>query len=67
MSCHHLIILLCVLYCSDRGYGLLGVCVVRLRASGCSLGAVVVSAAALLVLAAFGLALALILTRELLL
>ncbi len=36
----------------------------RLRAPGCGWGLVVVSAAALLLLAALGLALALILTRE---
>ncbi|XP_075905786.1 membrane frizzled-related protein [Nelusetta ayraudi] len=43
--------------------GLLGVCVMRLRAPGCGWGALVVSAAALLVLAAVGLALVLLLTQ----
>ncbi|XP_060929641.1 membrane frizzled-related protein isoform X2 [Limanda limanda] len=43
--------------------GLLGVCVMRLRAPGCGWGVVVVSAAALLLLTALGLALALILTQ----
>lgn len=49
---------------SHLGLGLLGVCVMRLRAPGCGWGALVVSAAALLVLAAVGLALVLLLTRE---
>lgn len=47
---------------SGLGWGLFGVFVMRLRGSGW--GLVVVSAAALLLLAALGLALALILTRE---
>lgn len=53
-----------VLFQYNLGSGLLGVCLMRLRAPGCGWGAVVVSAAALLVLAFLGLALALILTRE---
>ncbi len=55
---------MCALCHSDFGWGLLGVCVMRLRAPGGGWGLVVVSAAALLLLAAIGLALALILTRE---
>ncbi|XP_062328232.1 membrane frizzled-related protein [Osmerus eperlanus] len=43
--------------------GLFGVCVMRLRATWCSWGMVVVSAAALLLMAAVGLALVLILTQ----
>lgn len=50
----------------DPGWGPLRVLVTRLRAPGCGWGAVVVSAAAVLLLAALGLALALILQRELL-
>ena len=46
------------------GWGLFGVCLMRLRGPGCGWWGVVVSAAALLLLAALGLALALILTRE---
>lgn len=46
------------------GWGLFGVCVMRLRAPGCGWGVVLVTAAGLLLLAALGLALALILTRE---
>ena len=53
-----------VLYLPGPGWGLLGVCVMRLRAPGCGWGVVVVSAAVLLLLTALGLALALILTRE---
>lgn len=49
---------------SGPGWGLFGVCVMRLRAPACGWGVVVVSAAALLLLTAIGLALALILTRE---
>ncbi|XP_029301614.1 LOW QUALITY PROTEIN: membrane frizzled-related protein [Cottoperca gobio] len=45
------------------GWGLFGVCVMRLRGPGCGWGVVVFSAAALLLLAAIGLALALILTQ----
>lgn len=48
----------------DPGRGPLRVCVTRLRAPGCGWGAVVVSAAAVLLLAALGLTLALILQRE---
>ncbi|XP_047450766.1 membrane frizzled-related protein [Mugil cephalus] len=48
---------------ASLGWGLLGVCVTRLRGPGRSWGVVVVSAAALLLLAAIGLALALILTQ----
>ncbi|XP_068601928.1 membrane frizzled-related protein [Brachionichthys hirsutus] len=44
-------------------WGLLGVCVMHLRAPGSGWGVVVVSAAALLLLATFGLVLALILTQ----
>lgn len=55
---------MCVLCHLDVGWGLLGVCAMRLRAPGRGWGAVVVSVAALLLLAALGLALALILTRE---
>ncbi|KAM4627312.1 membrane frizzled-related protein [Polymixia lowei] len=43
--------------------GLLGVCLMRLRGSGCSWGVVLVSAAVLLLVAALGLALVLILTQ----
>lgn len=65
LSCHiPTYLCVCVLCHPDLGWGLLGVCVMRLRAPGCGWGAVVVSAAALLLLAALGLALALILTRE---
>lgn len=53
-----------VLVSSDPCWGPLRVCVTRLRAPGCGWGALVVSAAVLLVLAALGLALALILQRE---
>lgn len=52
----------CVLYSSGRG--MFGVCVMRLQGPGCSWGAVVVSAAVLLLVAVLGLALVLILTRE---
>nr|XP_046244494.1 membrane frizzled-related protein [Scatophagus argus] len=48
---------------ANLGWGLFGVCVMRLRAPGCGWGVVVASAVALLLLAAFGLALALILTQ----
>ncbi|XP_023256316.1 membrane frizzled-related protein [Seriola lalandi dorsalis] len=48
---------------ASLGWGLFGVCVMRLRAPGCGWGVVAVSAAALLLLAALGLALALILTQ----
>ncbi|XP_040901834.1 membrane frizzled-related protein [Toxotes jaculatrix] len=48
---------------ASLGWGLFGVCVMRLRGPGCGWGVVVVSAAALLLLAALGLALALILTQ----
>ncbi|XP_068174275.1 membrane frizzled-related protein isoform X2 [Antennarius striatus] len=44
-------------------WGLIGVCVMHLRAPGCGWGVVVVSAATLLLLATFGLVLALILTQ----
>ncbi len=62
VTCPH--IRICVLCHSGLGWGLFGVCVMRLRGPGCGWGVVVVSAAALLLLAALGLALALILTRE---
>lgn len=55
---------MCVFCRPHLGLGLLGVCVMRLRAPGCGWGALVVSAAALLVLAAVGLALVLLLARE---
>ncbi|XP_045930069.1 membrane frizzled-related protein [Micropterus dolomieu] len=48
---------------ASPGWGLFGVCVMRLRGPGCGWGVVVVFAAALLLLAALGLALALILTQ----
>lgn len=54
----------CVLRLSGAGWGLLGVCAMRLQGPGCGWGVVVVSAAALLLLTALGLALALVLTRE---
>lgn len=55
---------LCVFPLLDPGWGALGACVRRLRAPGRGWGAVVVSAAAVLLLAALGLALVLILQRE---
>uniref|UniRef100_A0A3B5AB81 Membrane frizzled-related protein n=1 Tax=Stegastes partitus TaxID=144197 RepID=A0A3B5AB81_9TELE len=54
----------CLCSTSGLGRGLFGVCVMRLRGPDGGWGLVVVSAAALLLLAALGLALALILTRE---
>uniref|UniRef100_UPI0037E7224E membrane frizzled-related protein n=1 Tax=Semicossyphus pulcher TaxID=241346 RepID=UPI0037E7224E len=48
---------------ASLGWGLFGVCAMRLRGPGCGWGVVVVSAAALLLLTAVGLALALILTQ----
>lgn len=54
----------CVLNHSGLGRGLFLVCVMRLWGPGCGWGKVVVSAAALLLITALGLALALILTRE---
>lgn len=53
-----------VLCHSGLGWGLFGVCVMRLRSPRCGWGVVVASAAALLLLVALGLALALILSRE---
>lgn len=55
---------ICVLCPLALGWGLLGVCAMRLRAPGRGWGVVVVLVAALLLLAALGLALAIILTRE---
>lgn len=55
---------LCMLCHSGLGWGLFGVCVMRLRGPSCGWGLVIVFAAALLLLAAVGLALALILTRK---
>lgn len=48
----------------DPRWAPLRVCVTRLRAPGCGWGAVLLSAAVVLLLAALGLALALILQRE---
>lgn len=60
----YILMSVCVLCHPGLGWGVFGVCVMRLRGPGCGWGVVVVSVAALLLVAAIGLALALILTRE---